>query len=40
MDSSFAYCNSTGYPPLTDLPFLFGLYPGISAGRADGRGCD
>jgi pimeloyl-ACP methyl ester carboxylesterase len=32
-DSSFAYWNAaTSLAPLQDLPFLFGLYPGLSGG--------
>ncbi len=31
-DSAFAFWNSFGFPPLTDIPFLFGLYPGLSGG--------
>jgi hypothetical protein len=30
--SAFAFWNSFGFAPLTDVPFLFGLYPGLSAG--------
>jgi hypothetical protein len=40
IDSAFAYWNSFGFPPLTNLPFLFGLYPGLSGGTigiADGN---
>ncbi|MDR7274002.1 alpha/beta hydrolase family protein [Catenuloplanes atrovinosus] len=34
-DASFAYWNTaTSLEPFADLPFLFGLYPGLS-GRAD-----
>jgi hypothetical protein len=34
-DSSFAYWNAArALPPLSDLPFLFGLYPGLSGGTA------
>lgn len=29
---ALAYWNSFGFPPLTDIPFLFGLYPGLSGG--------
>jgi hypothetical protein len=32
LDSAIAYWNSFGFAPLTDLPFLFGLYPGLSGG--------
>ncbi|MEU8819089.1 prolyl oligopeptidase family serine peptidase [Actinoplanes sp. NPDC048796] len=32
-DSAFAYWNSArSLPPLNDLPFLFGLYPGLQGG--------
>jgi hypothetical protein len=31
-NSSFAYWNAFGFPPLTNIPFLLGLYPGLSAG--------
>jgi hypothetical protein len=32
-DSAFAYWNTaTSLAPLNDLPFLFGLYPGLSGG--------
>lgn len=35
-DGSFAYWNiATSLPPLGDLPFLFGLYPGLSGGTAN-----
>jgi hypothetical protein len=30
--SAFAYWNSFSFPPLTQIPFLFGLYPGLSGG--------
>jgi hypothetical protein len=30
--SAFAYWNSFGFAPLTNIPFLFGLYPGLSGG--------
>ncbi|MCO8273628.1 prolyl oligopeptidase family serine peptidase [Actinoplanes sp. TRM 88003] len=34
-DSAFAYWNSApSLPPLADLPFLFGLYPGLQGGTA------
>jgi hypothetical protein len=29
---AFAYWNSFGFAPLTDVPFLFGVYPGLSGG--------
>ena len=32
MDSAMAYWNSFGFAPLTNIPFQFGLYPGLSAG--------
>ncbi|WP_240670375.1 alpha/beta hydrolase family protein [Actinoplanes solisilvae] len=36
-DSAFTYWNSApSLPPLADLPFLFGLYPGLSGGTAGG----
>jgi hypothetical protein len=31
-DSAIAYWNSFGFAPLTNVPFLFGLYPGLSGG--------
>lgn len=31
-DSAFAFWNSIGFPPLTRVPFLFGLYPGVTGG--------
>ncbi|HEX6677978.1 MAG TPA: phthalyl amidase [Actinomycetes bacterium] len=31
-DSAFAFWNSFGFAPLTNIPFLFGLYPGLSGG--------
>jgi hypothetical protein len=31
-DSAFAFWNSFGFAPLTNVPFLFGLYPGLSGG--------
>jgi dienelactone hydrolase len=35
-DSAFAYWNAaTSLAPLSDMPFLFGLYPGLSGGTAD-----
>lgn len=30
--SSFRYWNSFGYAPLTNVPFLYGLYPGLTGG--------
>ncbi|MCY1136534.1 prolyl oligopeptidase family serine peptidase [Actinoplanes sp. Pm04-4] len=34
-DSAFAYWNAApSLPPLADLPFLFGLYPGLQGGTA------
>ncbi|GAA0492432.1 alpha/beta hydrolase [Paractinoplanes deccanensis] len=34
-DSAFTYWNSLpSLPPLADLPFLFGLYPGLQGGTA------
>jgi pimeloyl-ACP methyl ester carboxylesterase len=30
--SALAYWNSFGFAPLTTIPFLFGLYPGLSGG--------
>ncbi|WP_433291394.1 phthalyl amidase [Actinoplanes sp. CA-030573] len=34
-DSAFAYWNTaTSLAPLNDLPFLFGLYPGLSGGTS------
>jgi hypothetical protein len=41
--SAFAYWNSFGFPPLTGIPFLFGVYPGLSGGTigvADGNVVD
>ncbi len=29
---AFAYWNAFGFPPLSDIPFLFGLYPGLTGG--------
>jgi hypothetical protein len=29
---AFAYWNAFGFPPLTNIPFLFGLYPGLTGG--------
>jgi hypothetical protein len=35
-DSSFAYWNAApSLAPLADLPFLFGLYPGLSGGTSN-----
>ena len=35
-DGSFAYWNAVpSLAPLSDLPFLFGLYPGLSGGTED-----
>jgi hypothetical protein len=35
-DASFAYWNTaTSLAPLGDLPFLFGLYPGLSGGTSN-----
>jgi hypothetical protein len=35
-DSAFAYWNTaTSLAPLNDLPFLFGLYPGLSGGTSN-----
>ena len=30
--SALGFWNSFGFPPLTAIPFLFGLYPGLSGG--------
>ncbi|MGH9061476.1 MAG: phthalyl amidase, partial [Acidimicrobiales bacterium] len=30
--SAFSYWNSFGFAPLTKIPFLFGLYPGLQGG--------
>jgi hypothetical protein len=30
--SALAYWNSFGFAPLTNIPFLFGLYPGLNGG--------
>jgi hypothetical protein len=30
--SAFAYWSSFGFAPLTNVPFLFGVYPGLSGG--------
>jgi hypothetical protein len=32
VDSAFTFWNSFGFAPLTNIPFLFGLYPGLSGG--------
>lgn len=29
---ALAFWNGFGFPPLTNIPFLFGLYPGLSGG--------
>jgi hypothetical protein len=35
-DGAFAYWNAaTAIAPLTDLPFLFGLYPGLTGGTSN-----
>jgi hypothetical protein len=34
-DSAFANWNGFGRAPLTQLPFLFGLYPGLTGGTAN-----
>jgi hypothetical protein len=31
-NSAFAFWNGFGFPPLSNIPFLFGLYPGLSGG--------
>lgn len=31
-DSGFTFWNSIGFAPLTEVPFLFGVYPGLTAG--------
>jgi hypothetical protein len=31
-DSAIAYWNAFGFAPLTNIPFLFGLYPGLTGG--------
>jgi len=33
--SAFAFWNSFGFAPLTGIPFLFGLYPGLTGGTAN-----
>jgi hypothetical protein len=30
--SALSYWDSFGFPPLTNVPFLFGLYPGLTGG--------
>ena len=38
--SAFAFWNSFGFAPLTNVPFLFGVYPGLTGGTigiADGN---
>ena len=40
---ALAYWNGFGFPPVTSLPFLFGIYPGLSGGTigyADGNVTD
>ena len=32
---AFAFWNSFGFAPLTNIPFLFGLYPGLTGGTID-----
>jgi hypothetical protein len=32
MDSAIKFWSAFGFAPLTNIPFLFGLYPGLSAG--------
>lgn len=32
MDSAMAFWNAFGFAPLTNVPFLFGVYPGLSGG--------
>jgi hypothetical protein len=34
MDSSMIYWNASGFAPLSNIPFVFGLYPGLSGGTA------
>jgi hypothetical protein len=34
-DAAFLHWNSFGFAPLTQIPFLFGLYPGLSGGTVD-----
>jgi hypothetical protein len=31
--SAFAYWNAFGFAPLSNIPFLLGLYPGLTAGK-------
>lgn len=41
--SALAYWSSFGFAPLTDVPFLFGVYPGLTGGTigiADGNVTD
>ncbi len=41
--SGFAFWSSFGFAPLTDVPFLFGVYPGLTGGTigiADGNVVD
>lgn len=41
--SGFAFWSSFGFAPLTDVPFLFGVYPGLTGGTigiADGNVTD
>jgi hypothetical protein len=42
-DSAFAFWNAIGFAPLNRIPFLLGLYPGVSGGTigiADGNVVD
>ncbi|HEU5111388.1 MAG TPA: phthalyl amidase [Micromonosporaceae bacterium] len=42
-DSAMTFWNSRGFAPLTNIPFLFGVYPGLSGGTigiADGNVTD
>jgi hypothetical protein len=32
MDSAMKFWNATGFAPLTNIPFLFGVYPGLTGG--------
>jgi dienelactone hydrolase len=32
MDSAMAFWNAFGFAPLTNVPFMFGIYPGLSGG--------
>ncbi|GAA3816366.1 alpha/beta hydrolase [Sphaerisporangium flaviroseum] len=34
-DAAFLYWNGIGFAPLTQIPFLFGLYPGLSGGTSN-----